>query len=51
MKRNHLAGDILKENYQAFGTIITKALTINQSFQFPITSVPLSIATIDGDLR
>ena len=32
MKRNQQAEDILKENYQAFGTIITKALTLEEAF-------------------
>ena len=51
MKRSSKAEDILKEDCQAFGTIIVKALTLDEFFQYPITSVPLSIATLDGDLR
>ena len=51
MKRSRKAEDILKENCQAFGTIIAKALTLDEAFQYPIISVPLSIATLDGDLR
>ena len=51
MKRSRKAEDILKEDCQAFGTIIAKALTLDEAFQYPITSVPLSIATLDGDLR
>ena len=51
MKRSHKAEDVLKENCPAFSTIIAKALTIDEAFQYPITSVSLSIATFDGDLR
>ena len=51
MKRSCKAEDILKEDCQAFGTNIVKALTLDEFFQYPITSVPLSIATLDGDLR
>ena len=50
MKRSRKAEDILKENCQAFGTVIAKALTLDE-VQYPITSVPSSIATLDGDLR
>ena len=39
MKRNHQAKDILKEDCQAFGTIIAKTLILYEAFQYPITSV------------
>ena len=51
MKRIHQAEDILKEDCQAFGTIIAKALTFDEAFQCPITSVPLSFTKLDGDLN
>ena len=51
MKRNHQAKDILKEDCQAFGTIIAKTLILYEAFQYPITSVPLSIAPLDRELR
>ena len=51
MKRIHQAEDILKEDCQAFGTIIAKALTLDEAFQYPITSFPLSVTTLDGDLH
>ena len=40
----------LKKDCQAFGTIIVKALTVDEAFQYHITSVSLFIATPDGDL-
>ena len=46
MKRNHQAKDILREDCQAFGTIIAKALILYEAFQYPVTSVPLSFSTI-----
>ena len=51
MKKSHKVGDILKEDCQSFGTIFAKALTLNKAFQYPIISVPLYIATLDGDFR
>ena len=42
---------ILKEDRQAFGLIVTKAVTLEEEFSYPITSVPLSIATPKGYLR
>ena len=32
-------------------TIIAKVLTFDEAFQYPITSVPLSIETLDEDLH
>ena len=51
MKRSRKVEDILKEVCQAFGTIVGETLTLDEAFEYPITSVPLSIATVDGDLR
>ena len=50
MKRSHQAEDTPKEDCQFFGPIVTKALTLDEGFQYPITSVPLSIATIEGEV-
>ena len=51
IKKSRKAEDVLKEDCQAFGTIISKALTLEEAFKYPITSLPLSIATVEGDLR
>ena len=51
MKRCRKAEDTLKEYCQAFRTIIAKALTLDEAFQYPITSALLSTATLGGDLR
>ena len=37
IRRSRKAEDILKEDCQAFGTIIAKALTLDEAFQYPIT--------------
>ena len=42
---------ILKEDRQAFGLIIAKAASLDEAFSYPITSVPLSVATPEGTLR
>ena len=39
------AVSILKGDRHAFGLIVTKAVTLEEEFSYPITSVPLSIAT------
>ncbi len=44
-KRPIKAVSILKEDRQAFGLLVAKALTLEEAFTYPITSVPLSIAT------
>ena len=41
----------MKRKCQDFDTIITKALILYEAFQYPITSVPLPIAPLDGELR
>ena len=38
---------LMKEDRQAFGLIISKAVSINEAFMYPITSVPLALATTD----
>ena len=39
IKRSHRVDDVLKEDCQAFRTIIAKTLTLDEVFQYPITSV------------
>ena len=51
MKRSCKAEDILKDDCEAFGTVIAKALTLDEAFQYPVTAAPSSITTLDGDLR
>ena len=41
----------LIEDRQAFGVLLSKGVDLNYAFQYPITSLPLSIATPDGNLR
>ena len=41
----------LQEDYQAFGLIVDKAISLEEAFSFNITTVPLSIATPDRKLR
>ena len=43
--------EVLKEDCQAFGTIIAKAYTLKEAFGYPITSYPLSVADLEGSLR
>ena len=42
---------MLKEDCQAFGVLIAKAATLEEAFDYPLTSVPLSIAETTTDLR
>ena len=42
---------LMKEDRQAFGLIISKAVSINEAFMYPITSVPLALATTENGLR
>ena len=42
---------ILKEDRQAFGLLVAKAVSIEEAFQFPVTTLPLSLATPEGQLR
>ena len=41
---------VLKEDYQAFGLLGTKAEKLAEAFKYPITSVPLAIATLESTL-
>ena len=42
---------ILKEDTQAFGVICAKAVSLEEAFDFPITSIPFSLAYPEGSLR
>lgn len=42
---------ILKEDRQAFGLLLGKEADLHESFQYPITTYPLSIASADGNLK
>ena len=42
---------ILKEDRQAFGFLLGKEADLHESFQYPITRFPLSIASSDGKLK
>ncbi len=50
-KKQPRAMSLLKEDRQAFGLIIAKASSLEEAFEYPITSVLLSIATPDAMLR
>ena len=45
------AVEILKEDCQAFETIIAKSYSTEEAFGYPITSYPLSVADLEGSLR
>ena len=45
------AVNILKENRQAFGIMVSKTYSLEEAFSYPITSVPLSGAIPEGTLR
>jgi hypothetical protein len=42
---------VLKEDRQAFGDLLSKSIDIEEAMQYPLTSVPLAIATPEGTLR
>ena len=50
-KKTPKAVSILKEDRQAFGLLVGKAASMVEAFSFPITTIPLSLATPDGALR
>ena len=45
------AVSIVKEDRQAFGLLVGKAASLEEVFAFPITTIPLSLATPDVALR
>ena len=42
---------VLKEDSQAFGDLPSKSIDIEEAMHYPLTSVPLAIATPEGTLR
>ena len=50
-KKQPKAVSILKQDRQAFGTLLTKSINLETAFQHPLTEVPLSIATPGGEIR
>ena len=42
---------VLKEDAQAFGLLVEKAVSLDEAFQYPITTFPLSLAYPEGNLR
>ena len=50
-KKTIKAASVLKEDCQAFGLLVSKAVSLEEAFCFPITTFPLSIATPEGTLR
>ena len=42
---------VLKEDGQAFGDLLSKSIDIEEAMHYPLTSVPLAIATPEGTLR
>ena len=50
-KKTPKAVSILKEDRQAFGILVGKAASIEEAFAYPITTIPLSLATPGGELR
>ena len=50
MKETPKAISVLKEDRQAFGILVAKATSLEEAFSFPITTLPLGLATPDRDL-
>ena len=42
---------ILKEGKQAFGLMVANSVNTEAAFKYPITTIPLAIASTDGGLR
>ena len=42
---------VLKEDRQAFGTMLSQSINLEEALRYPLTLVPLSIATPDEKLR
>ena len=49
-KKKPPAIEVLKEEKQAFGLLVGKAISNKEAFSYPLTSLPLSIATCEGKL-
>ena len=43
--------NVLKEDKQAFGLLVGKSTSLTEAHSYPLTSVPLALASPDGDLR
>ena len=50
-KKAPKAVQILKEDRQAFGLMVSKSVNMEEAFNYPITTVPLAIATTECSLR
>ena len=50
-KKEADALSILKEDHHAFGLLLAKAVSTEEAFQFPVTTLALSLATPEGKLR
>jgi len=42
---------VLKQDRQAFGSLLRKSVSLEEAFEYPVTSLPLSIANGDVELR
>ena len=51
VKETPKAMSVLKEDRQAVGILVAEATSLEEAFCFPITTLPLGLATPDGDLR
>ena len=51
LKKTPRAISVLKEDVQAFGLLVEKAVSLQEAFCYPITSIPLSLAYPEGTLR
>ena len=43
--------NVLKEDKQAFGILVGKSISLEEAHSYPLTSVPLALASPDGFLR
>ena len=50
-KRQPKVTSIIKEDRQACGLLIGKATSLKEAFSYPITTLPLSLASPEGTLR
>ena len=50
-KKMPAAVNVMKEEKQAFGLLIGKFSSTEEALAYPLTSIPLSLATPDGNLR
>ena len=50
-KKSATIVSVIKEDRQAFGLIISKGISLWEAFQYPITNIPLSLATADNQLN